>query len=84
MNTILEDTQEIHLQEKLKKTLMWKEIEFDMFSKDGYYLYSFSLSFSPDYIKNGSLYDIYTSKETGDVKIIRYKVLNWDQIKEGI
>ncbi len=61
-----------------------KDIEFDMFSKDGYYLYRFSLSFSPEYIKNGYIYDINTSEETGDVKIIRYKVTNWDQIKEGI
>ncbi len=60
------------------------QAEFDIFSNDGYYLYKTFLSFSPEIINNGLLYDIFTSEETGEVKIKRYKVKNWDQIKEGI
>jgi hypothetical protein len=60
------------------------QAEFDIFSRDGYYLYKTFLSFNPDIIKNGLLYDRYTSEETGEVKIKRYRVMNWDQIKEGI
>jgi hypothetical protein len=60
------------------------QVELDIFSKDGYYLYRTILSFYPDIIKNGLLYDRYTSEETGEVKIKRYKVKNWNQIKEGI
>jgi len=59
-------------------------INFDIFSNEGYYLYKTSLSFSPEVIKNGFAYDVLTSRETGEVKIKRYKIKNWDQIKEGI
>jgi hypothetical protein len=59
-------------------------VELDIFSKDGYYLYKAFLSFSPEIIKDGLLYDVFTSEETGEVKIKRYKVKNWNQIKEGI
>ena len=59
-------------------------INFDIFSNEGYYLYKTSLSFSPEVIKNGFAYDVLTSRETGEVKIKRYKIKNWDQIKEEI
>jgi hypothetical protein len=59
------------------------QVELDIFSKDGYYLYRTILSFNPDIIKNGLLYDRYTSEETGEVRIKRYRVKNWDQIKVG-
>jgi len=60
------------------------QVELDIFSRDGYYLYKAFFSFSPEIIKDGLLYDVFTSEETGEVKIKRYKVKNWDQIKEGI
>ncbi|NIO49017.1 MAG: 6-bladed beta-propeller [Candidatus Aminicenantes bacterium] len=60
------------------------ETEFDIFSKEGYYLYKTNLPFTPEVIKNGYFYDHYSSEETGEVKIKRYKVKNWDQIAEGI
>lgn len=61
-----------------------EEAGFDIFSKEGHYLYTANLPFSPEIVKNGYVYDLYTVEETGEVQIIRYKVLNWDQIKEGI
>ena len=60
------------------------QFEFDIFSKDGYYLYRAFLSFNPEIIKDGFLYDIFTSEETGEVKIKRYRIKNWDQIEEGM
>ncbi|MDH5467157.1 MAG: NHL repeat-containing protein [Candidatus Aminicenantes bacterium] len=60
-----------------------ENVGFDIFNREGYYLYRTSLPFSPEIIKNGCFYDLFTSDETGEVKIIRYKVLNWDQIKDG-
>jgi hypothetical protein len=60
------------------------QLEFDIFSQGGYYLYKTFLSFNPDIIKEGLLYDRFTSEETGEVKIKRYKVKNWNQIKGGI
>lgn len=60
------------------------QFAFDIFSQDGYYLHITSLPFSPDLVKDDRFYDIFTSEETGEVKIKRYKIKNWDQIKEGI
>jgi hypothetical protein len=59
-------------------------VELDIFSKDGYYLYKAFLSFNPDIIMDGFLYDVFISEETGEVRIKRYKVKNWDKLKEGI
>lgn len=58
--------------------------DFDIFSRDGYCLYRVRLPFSPEIIDNGRVYDIHTNEETGDVRIKRYKITNWDQIKTGI
>lgn len=58
--------------------------EFDIFNSEGYYLYSAILPFSPEVIKNGYFYDLFISEETGEVKIIRYTILNWDQIKDSL
>jgi len=61
-----------------------EEVEFDIFSKEGYYLYKTKLPFTPEIIKNGYFYDHYSSEETGEVSIKRYKVRNWGKIAEGI
>lgn len=61
-----------------------EEVEFDIFSKEGHYLYKADLPFTPSVIKNGYFYEYYSSEETGEVKIKRYKVKNWMQIAEGI
>jgi hypothetical protein len=58
--------------------------EIDVFSKSGIYLYRARLPFIPELIKAGSLYEIRKNEETGDIKIIRHKIKNWDQIREGI
>ncbi len=60
------------------------EVEFDIFSSDGYYLYKTRFSFPPNVITNSFLYYIFTSEETGEVKIKRFKIKNWNQIKVGI
>jgi len=58
--------------------------EFDIFSAEGYYLYETEIDFSPSLIKNGFVYRIETDEEAGTVRIIRYRVKNWDQIKSTI
>jgi hypothetical protein len=60
------------------------ELRYDIFCADGYYLYKMRLGFRPIFMKVGYIYEVRENKETGDVKIIRYKVKNWDQIKAGI
>jgi hypothetical protein len=58
------------------------EVEFYIFDREGYYLYRTKLPFSPEVISRGCLYDIQTDEETGLIKIIKYRVTNWDLVKE--
>ncbi len=57
------------------------EVEFDIFSKDGYFLYTTKLPFNPILIKDSYLYRSRYLEETGEYKVIRYKITNWDTIK---
>jgi len=79
-----DDTGRIYVRRVKSVTYESEEAEFDIFSQEGYYLYKIKLPFTPEVIKNGYFYDHYSSEETGEVKIKRYKVKNWKQIIEGI
>jgi len=61
-----------------------KGYDFDIFSKEGYYLYKTFIPYFPHIIKNGFLYTRITSEETGEESIKRYKIKNWQNIKENI
>jgi hypothetical protein len=76
-----DDTGRIYVR-KLKSVLdESKEDEMDIFSADGYYLYTTKLNISRGFIKGGFLYDTSYSEDTGEYKVIRYRIKNWDQIK---
>jgi hypothetical protein len=60
------------------------EKRFDIFSKDGYYLYKTSRPLTPFVIKNGFFYTQVINDDTGQVFVKRLRIKNWDQIKEGI
>ncbi len=77
----------------LQRLFLWRvgsvldkseEREFDLFNKEGYYLYLVKIPVLPRIIKKGFLYDIKEDEETGEVFIRRFRIKNWDQIKEGI
>jgi hypothetical protein len=57
---------------------------YDIFSKDGYYLYRAKISPLPHVIKNGCVYITERDEESGYLKIKRYKIKNWEQIREGL
>jgi hypothetical protein len=57
-------------------------VQLDIFSKDGFYLYKTSFPFTPDVIRKGRMYDVFTSQETGKVEIKRYRIKNWSQLEE--
>jgi len=61
-----------------------KEHTFDVYSEDGYFIYRIKIGIVPDLLKNGYLYDIEEDEETGEVFVKRYRIRNWNQIKEGI
>jgi hypothetical protein len=60
-----------------------QERQFDLFSREGYYLYLIKSPVLPYIIKKGFLYDIKENEDTGEIFIRRFRIKNWDQIKEG-
>ncbi len=54
----------------------------DVFSKDGIYLYRINWSFIPSLIKRGFLYEVRENEETGDIKVLRHKINNWEDFRE--
>jgi hypothetical protein len=84
MGTILTDDKRRIYVRRVKSVLDKSgEIEFDIFSKEGIYLYRTKLPFVPRIIKNGFFYKVETHEETGEIKIKRFRVCNWKQIKSG-
>ena len=66
----------------------WKEpdvnMKVDIFSTDGYFLYAATLPPCTWVIKDGFLYTYTLDEDEGMEYIKRYKIKNWEQIKEGI
>ncbi len=48
---------------------------------EGIYLYQMIWTFFPTLIKNGFLYEMNENEETGEIKVIRHKILNWSKFK---
>ncbi|MFO7981414.1 MAG: 6-bladed beta-propeller [Candidatus Aminicenantes bacterium] len=70
---------------KIRSVLDEKETyEFDIFSPEGYYLYKIEIDFNPSLIEDGFVYRIKSDEDSGTVKIIRYRVKNWNQMKATI
>lgn len=70
---------------KGKSVLDEDEIQtFDIFSADGIYLYRTELDFVPQAVKNGFLYRIKSDEDTGSLKVIRYRINNWDEIRASM
>jgi hypothetical protein len=57
---------------------------YDLFSEEGYYIYRVKMPLPSRLIKNGCIYRTERDQETGYIKVIRYKIKNWEQIKEKI
>lgn len=54
----------------------------DVFSKDGIYLYRMNWPFIPSIINRGFLYEVRENEETGDIKLLRHKINNWNDFRE--
>lgn len=54
----------------------------DVFSKEGIYLYQMNWTFIPALIKNGFLYEVSEDEDTGDIKVLRHKIINWNKFKD--
>lgn len=77
----VDDLGRIYIQ-KMKSVLdKSKEFEFDIFGRDGIYLYKMKLPFTPQIIRSGDLFSIYREEEDGEITIRRYKIKNWPEIR---
>jgi hypothetical protein len=84
-NKILADNRGRIYVERVKSVLDKSDtLEFDIFSRDGYYLYRAGLPVSPELIKNGFLYNIHSEEITGGIVIQRFKINNWSTMKESL
>jgi len=61
-----------------------ESIRFDIFAKEGYYLWIVKIPFFPDRIKSGHIYRVEGDPGSGYLKVKSYKIKNWDQIKGEI
>jgi len=55
---------------------------YDLYSEEGYFIYRIKIPLSPSIIREGCIYRIDRDQDTGFIKVKRYKIKNWDQIKE--
>lgn len=67
--------------ERFKPVTEDNAYSYDIFNKKGEYLYRLKLGFRPNLIKNGYLYNISVKEEAGEIRIIRYKIENWGEMK---
>lgn len=58
--------------------------DFDIFNKDGYYLYKAKIPPQYPVIRSGYIYTTEYDQDTGYAKIKRYRIRNWEQIREGV
>jgi len=61
-----------------------EKFKIDIFDNQGNYLYKTKIPFIPELVFDGQMYQLFAVEETGEIKIIKYRIKNWDQIKSGI
>ncbi len=81
--SFLKDDKHIYVRRFKRSSDTDKNVEFDLFNTEGYFLFKVIMPFYPTKIKDGYVYRFKSDRETGYIKIVRYKIKNWDQIKDG-
>jgi len=83
-NILVDNKGRIYVQ-RMKSVLdKSKEVEFDIFSKKGHFLYKTKFPFAPEIIWKGYIFNIHTSDETGETGIERYRIKNWTEVKANL
>jgi hypothetical protein len=84
-NKILADNKGRIYVERVKSVLEKSGmVEIDIFSRDGYYLYSTNAPVSPELIRNGFLYHLHSEEITGGIVIERFKINNWSAMRQSL
>jgi len=58
-----------------------KSIPIDIFDREGRYIYKTIFPFNPKVIQNGFAYTTKLDPETHYIRILRYKITNWDKLR---
>jgi len=60
-----------------------KDTSFDLFNQEGYYLHKIKIhEIRLEVIKKGFIYTYRTDPDSGYYKVERYRIKNWDQVKD--
>jgi hypothetical protein len=80
---VVDDVGNIYVGKPLGEVKDFKGIKYDLFNKEGYYIYTVNAGkLRPEIIKRGIIYSWIYDPDTGYRKVIRNKIKNWDQLKE--
>ena len=80
-NLRTDDLGNIYVLKLTRDMLKTKMLECDLFNNNGYYIFKIKFpSIVPMVIRNGFIYEVRADRETGYLRIKRYKVTNWNKI----
>ena len=77
---LVDDFQRLYVWKVKSTTDPSKDYEFDVFDKEGYFLYRLKFPNRPEIIGKGFLFDIKEDEETGEVLVRRFRIKNWDKM----
>ena len=55
----------------------------DVFSRDGYFLYTMNWRTFPSVIRAGYFHQVREDKETNEYQVVRFRIKNWERMKKG-
>jgi hypothetical protein len=79
---LTDNHQRIYVQRNMNQGKLNLDQDVDIFNKDGYYLYTSTLPQHTFVIKDGLLYALKIDVDGGMDSVKRYRILNWEKIKE--
>jgi len=83
-NLLIDDENRIYLERFKPINEKSSDYFYYVFNEKGKYLYNLVLNFRIECIKSGYVYTIKINEESGEIKLLRYKIKNWELIKRGI
>ena len=80
----VDDTGRIYIRRRKSVLDASEESTFDIFGSGGHCLYTTKLSFMPMNIRSGYMYHTTYSEDSGEVKVIRFRIKNWDRMRSSL
>jgi hypothetical protein len=79
---IVDDKDRIYLEKCNPINKQDSTYRYEVLNSEGKYLYTVLLGFKLILMNRGYIYTIQTNEESGEIRLLRYKIKNWDEIKE--